>query len=370
MTVVARLAINDYPMLIGDLLLSKKGPHASSSRVPTAENLSALFPVGCPRVPCGLRQKLAVVADNLVVGWSGTLHAAGDVIAELKRRSQSQPFTYETMTKHFDNLSRSVWDEIGLVGILEESKDRVFQWGRKSREADTKLFGRVGLLGTGLDDLGKMLRGVPRLPLGLERTLLGPEQALGFCLQMTGNLMQLEIATRKSLAKFYGGGYEIATAIDDKYQKVGDITYMFWRAGIEGNGVRIAYAPYKTFRYAYENDVLVIRSVSFDDSREAPAVTDEEIFLVEPVYRDINPGEIAAIKPPTLNSRHLCVYFLLQAPKGVAVLAAAHRKSYATDKKWVTFAETPAGIRGIEVEQDFLREIAKKIERDLRPNTS
>jgi hypothetical protein len=209
MTVVARLAINDYPMLIGDLLLSIEDPLASPSPVPTAENLSVMFPAGSACVPCGLRQKVAVVADNLVVGWSGALNTAWDVIAELKRKAQL--FTYETHTKHFASLSQRVWDEIGLVGVLEESQDRVFHWGRKSREADTKLFGRIGLLGSGLNDVEKMLLDIPSLPVGLERTLLGPEQALGFCLHLTGNLIQLELATRKSLAQFYGAGYEIAT---------------------------------------------------------------------------------------------------------------------------------------------------------------
>ena len=62
MTVVARLAINGYPMLIGDLLLSVEDPTAASTSVPTADNLSVLFLPGSSRVPCGLRQKIAVVA--------------------------------------------------------------------------------------------------------------------------------------------------------------------------------------------------------------------------------------------------------------------------------------------------------------------
>lgn len=363
MTVVARLAINDYPMLVGDLLLSIADPLASPSPVPTIENLSAMFPVGSARVPCGLRQKLAVVANNLVVGWSGSLNTARDVIAELKRKSQSQTFTYETLTKHFEGLSQRVWDDIGLVGFLEESQDRVFHWwrGPKSVEVDTKLFGRVGLLGSGLDDVEKMLLDIPSLPVGLDRTLLGPEQALGFCLHMTGNLMQLEIATRKSLAQFYGAGYEIATHIGGKYDKIGDITYMFWRAGIEGEAVRVAFTPYRAFRYAYANDMLAIRSVSFDDSKKTPVVTDQKLFFAEPVYRDATPGETAAITVPSLNALNLCVYFLVPTDIGIAVLAAYHHKSYPTDKKWVTFTETPDGVTGIDVEQDFLQEVAKQI---------
>ena len=119
-------------MVIGDLLLSIKDPLALPPSLPTAENLSSLFPAGSACVPYELRQKVAVVADNLVVGWSGVFNTAKDVIAELKRKSQSQPFTYDALTKHFEGLSQSVWDEIGLVGVLEESKERVFHSQRTS----------------------------------------------------------------------------------------------------------------------------------------------------------------------------------------------------------------------------------------------
>jgi hypothetical protein len=112
MTIVAGLAINDYPMLIGHLLLSIEDPSASPEAVPTADNLSALFRAGSTRVPCGLRQKVAVVADNLVVRWSGTLDTAWDVIAELKRKSAAAPFTFTKLTDHFGRLPKSVWAEV------------------------------------------------------------------------------------------------------------------------------------------------------------------------------------------------------------------------------------------------------------------
>jgi hypothetical protein len=87
--------------------------------------------------------------------------------------------------------------------------------------------------------------------------------------------------------------------IGGKYDKIGDITYMFWRAGIEGDAVRVAFAPYRAFSYAYENDMLVIRSVSFDDSKETPVVTDQKLFFAEPVYRTLTQG-----RSPRLRSRH------------------------------------------------------------------
>ena len=97
-----------------------------------------------------------------------------------------------------------------------------------------------------------------------------------------------------------------------------------------------------------------------------PTVADQKLFCVEPVYRDADPCEKAAISPPTLNSRHLCVYFLLSTRKGIAVLAAVRRKSNVTDREWVTFTETQAGSVRIDVDRDFLQEMARQIFADPR----
>ena len=68
-----------------------------------------------------MRQKLAVVADNLVAGWAGSYGVARDVIAQLKRRNHSHVFTHHPLNEYFKGLSQVVWDESGLVGFLEES---------------------------------------------------------------------------------------------------------------------------------------------------------------------------------------------------------------------------------------------------------
>ena len=62
--------------------------------------------------------------------------------------------------------------------------------------------------------------------------------------------------------------------------------------------MRVAFAPYRVFRYAYENDMLVIRSVSFDDSKETPVVTDQRLFFARPCTATPTQG-----RPPQSRSR-------------------------------------------------------------------
>ncbi len=75
--------------------------------------------------------------------------------------------------------------------------------------------------------------------------------------------------------------------------------------------------------------------------------------------------ELAAIRPPSLNSRHLCIYFLLPGPQKVGILAAVHRKSSPSDETGVKFNETFEGQTGVHVEEDFFQSMVNEIVREL-----
>jgi hypothetical protein len=69
MSLVARLAIKDYPLLLGDLLLSGPEDPSATFLVPSVGDIREVFPPRSGFVPCGLCQKVAVIGDNLVIGW-------------------------------------------------------------------------------------------------------------------------------------------------------------------------------------------------------------------------------------------------------------------------------------------------------------
>src|SRR5205085_4623529 len=110
----------------------------------------------------------------------------------------------------------------------------------------------------------------------------------------------------------------------------------------------------KALRYAYQQDLLVIRSVGFDDKGDFVKVNEDRPFWVEPICRDVDDTEFEAIGEPTLNSRNVCAYFLVRKSTGIAVLSAVHRKSYPTDHKWVSFVESADAVTGVTVDNEFL----------------
>src|SRR5262245_37980215 len=152
MTVVARLAIRNCPMLVADLLLSGPAPPEYIPDIPTVEEMPASFLPRTGPVPITLRQKIAVLSDDLAVGWAGKYDVARDVVAELKRMNGSQPFMLDSLTRHLDTLPESVRSVLHLVGFVREG-GKVGQFGYNSHELPTQVFGKAGLVGSGLEDL-------------------------------------------------------------------------------------------------------------------------------------------------------------------------------------------------------------------------
>ena|SRR5688572_15749080 len=71
MTLIVRYTIENHPFLIGDVLLSGKEEVGRYLNLPTVGDTRSVYPEGSGFVIAGLRQKVSVLAENLVVGWAG-----------------------------------------------------------------------------------------------------------------------------------------------------------------------------------------------------------------------------------------------------------------------------------------------------------
>jgi hypothetical protein len=54
-----------------------------------------------------------------------------------------------------------------------------------------------------------------------------PLEAVGRSLFLIAYLLQMEITNASTLVERYGGGYEIASIVNGRFAKIGDITYVF-----------------------------------------------------------------------------------------------------------------------------------------------
>jgi hypothetical protein len=223
---------------------------------------------------------------------------------------------------------------------------------------DTQLFGKVGLLGSGLVDIENFLRRTRQLPKADNLAMNALQQSIGFGLQMGGSLLRIELESPASLQRFYGGGYEIAVSEMRKFKKLDDVTYLFWWIETDGPKLRGSLAPSRAFRYSYRDDLLRIRSVAFVPAGPR-TISREQLFLVPPVYRDVRPDELADQSLPPLNARWLCNYFLVRFGDGRLAIYAklAHQPQ---EKRWIRFEDFAGGV-AMDVSQEFLKETWQEV---------
>jgi hypothetical protein len=360
MTLVARFAIQGCPMLMGDLLLSIDDVSATPAPIPTIDDLSKIFPVGSPTVPAGLAQKLAVISDTFVLGWAGTQPTARDVIAELKERNGRDPFTRDSLMEFLDAYNDSVWNEIGLVGFIEDSAGMTQFACDRTVVFQSPAFGTVALLGSGTTAVRDMLENdIQSLPTVLDGAANVTAMSVGAGLFLSGALLNFEMATIDNLNDMYGAGYEIATVLNQRFAKVDDITYLFWRADVHGQRILVSRLPLSVCRYSYHDDILVIRSAKFDDRGDARAF-DQRVFAVSPVYRHIAQSELTAITLPNLNARYLCNYFFVPLGGQMAVLAFVTYRERADDERWIKFEEHDGEVN-VGVERQFIMNVIKEL---------
>lgn len=371
MTAVMRLKINNWPIILGDLLTS--GPERPGRRtmIPTTEyvdqeDLIQILPTGTGDVPVGLRQKIAIISDNLVIGWAGSYIAAKHVMGDLYAKSKFEQFTIESLSDYFGSIGGDIGGlKVEFVGFITDPMDphkiTSFEYGCESEP--TTDYGEVGLLGTGGEDLRALLNQFPEPPRILEGNPNAVGTAVSFALGLSGILLNTELATLQSLLSFYGGGYEIASFIDGRFQKVDHITYIFWRARIIEQEVRISQAPLHVFSYAYSGDILKIRSVSFDDTGDR-VIMSQSGYAVPPMTRIVTKEERAPLTVPELNNRWLCHYFLVHSDSDQTQIYA-QVDSGSIAENHVRFQEEDDKVI-VGVAKEFIESVAGEIYRHFR----
>jgi hypothetical protein len=150
--------------------------------------------------------------------------------------------------------------------------------------------------------------------------------AIGNVLSLVSAVLGDEQNTRGNLAGFYGGGFEIVHITDGKFEKLGDVTYLFWQINIISPD-QFMVAPQIVAKFSYHKDILIVSrfdlATNVEEIRKiAPSWSNNEMFLVGPINRRMNQTEIeqiAAAGMPDPKSLFVCHYFLINHPNSRAL---------------------------------------------------
>lgn len=365
MTVIATFSINTCPILLGDLLVSSNEQLQSTLNVPTIGEITQIFPKGSGFVPTGLRQKTAVVNDNLALAWAGTRISAQIIISQLLNECQKRTFwSLADLSSFFSSFDENHGTNVGIVGYSNDGNGLFsFGYGSDQTKYQSDKYGLVRLCGSGASDLRAHLDHFSIPPAS--RTTNPLETAVGNTLSITTYMTGVERTTGANLLEYYGGGFEIVSFIRKKFAKIDDITYLIWVGHQTGKSSWKLSMPERCIKYCYLDDVLLIRKVELEAQPSGVLKSaNEAAYIVSPIYRTVDQALLKNIRLSSFNSRFLCSFIILHLLDGsVSIL---NRVNYsAQNSHLIKFDDDGKHLVSMDIHSDFVRTIFEGVDRTI-----
>jgi len=194
------------------------------------------------------------------------------------------------------------------------------------------------------------------IPLA-SRTTNPLETAVGNTLAITTYMTGLEKTTGSNLLEYYGGGFEILSFIRRKFTKIDDITYLIWVGHQMSDLTWRLSLPETCIKYFYHGDILLIKKVEVKaQSGGTLTSVNKAIYIVTPIYRNVEDVIIDNLKLSSFNSRFICSFVILYSVDGsVQVL---NRINYSSE--WthpLRFKEDDGELLQMDIHSDFVKSI-------------
>jgi len=189
------------------------------------------------------------------------------------------------------------------------------------------------------------------------------EKGISTAVHFSTSLLSQEIISQLSLKELFGVGYEIVHPLGANLAKFANLTYVFWTAEEEVSGRwKMLPFPFLTFNYSYNGDILIIRSVraSWIPKNSSCKIDSDELHVISPMHRVLNPDELRDYSPASLNSKWMCNIFLWKNRQGNTG-AFATFGNYYNQSPPIIWTNEFTKDEGIDVNVQFVKTSISKI---------
>lgn len=357
MTVIASFNINTCPILLGDLLISGNENLQSFLNVPTIGEITKIFPKGSGFVPTGLRQKIAILNENLALAWAGARISAQIIISNLLKEAQKKAnWKLGDLSYFFTDYDKEHANNVGIVGYSNDGKGIFsFGYGANQIKYHSEKYGLVRLCGSGATSLKSYLDNFNIPPAS--RTTNPLETAVGNTLAITTYMTGLEKTTGSNLIEYYGGGFEILSFVRRTFRKIDDITYLIWVGRQMSDLSWRLSLPETCIKYYYQDDILLIKKAEFKAQPTGTLTSvNKAVYIVAPIYRNVDNVVLKNINLSSFNSRFICSFIILYCVDGsVQVL---NRINYSSERTHlIRFKDDTGEILQVDIHSDFIKSI-------------
>jgi hypothetical protein len=312
MTLIAGFFKNGVPIIMGDLLVSDNDQSEKILTLPSVGEISKQNFSDGQYSPSHLCQKALLLSSKLSICWAGNKRYASCFVKEIIKNNLHKNPSYDALQTLYNEIVET--DNFSIIGLYRDGTEmRIFDFNSLPvlDLITNPEFGYFKATGSGY---GALLETMPNLKMNISSGDPNKlEQGISTALLLSSSLLSQELMTRSSLQELFGVGYEIIHPLGSGLNKFTDISYVFWQAEETTPGKwQLLPFPFVAFKYSYIGDFLVIRSVRCSSNSKNPScnVDSDEIHVVNPIHRDIDPETMIGYKPESLNSKWICNIFL------------------------------------------------------------
>jgi hypothetical protein len=360
MTLIAAVGLDTYPVVFGDLLISGPERPGPGPKIPHDGEAANAFPAGSDASILGLNQKVVLLGDHCVIAWAGNVELARAVITELRAMASNAPLSLPIIETCLSQLDPTARNEVTFIGWVKDGE--VFhQFWYRAAIAESAMFGQVRAGGSGAMDFVTLAAAISGGTWNAPgRAMAGLERALSSMLSATSLLLQAELSSQSTLPHYFGGGYEIATFIGDKFAKVGDIAFVFWMAHVTDGQVSLS-GPWFVLKQDYAGESLLLHVLLMrpGEINTDPPIVEEHKHVISPFGGTVDAARATGISWPGLEATFTCHVVLVHLPESIAVF---NRIDYSASRapKSIRFSLEASHI-SFEVNQQFSEELTQSI---------
>jgi hypothetical protein len=310
MTLIAGFVKDGCPILMGDLLVSDNDKLEKEFVFPTVGKILKSHLSNGEYSPSQFCQKVILITPKLAISWAGTKVFASCFIKEIIRANAHNNPSYELLLDIYNDIDGH--GNISIIGLYRNGTEmRIFDFNSWPVDFPHSGFEYFKAAGSGY---GTLLDSFTNLRIGdISGNANILERGISTSMLLSSSLLSQEILIQLPLQKLFGVGYEVVHPLGTDLSKFMDLTYVFWKAEEEKNEFwRILPFPFLAFKYSYHGDILIIRSVRVSSKTRANTckIDSDELHVIAPVHRFLNPDEFIGYSPTSLNSKWMCNIFL------------------------------------------------------------
>jgi hypothetical protein len=284
MTIIAAWKEDGIPFLLGDIMVSyiDNDNIYNHSELPTRDDLGEVLKKEDGVINGQPLQKIYVISDNFVVGWSGVMLNARKIITKIWNSYNSKQVSFEeienTLSK-FDRYKESS-RAVCLIGwIFEKNNFICFKWDSASpyKLVTSNYF---------VEGSGKE---IAKFELVTKELFSG--SPIEKVISRSAAFLREEVLTGKNLQRRFGGGVEIITFNGERFYIIEPVTYIFMYLAETDVPENLSFfRPIRIITVSKYNDVLIYRAIIPDENsietlnKEAKGEPDIKMFYVPSIY--------------------------------------------------------------------------------------